>query len=789
MRELLPYKSRAVVAVMLILALGIVVVFAAPQAQAAPTGFPMHSWGNNSQGQLGLGDSGAGTQRDTPTRIGTGRNWVATATAGGASLAVNSQGYLYGWGHNWTAANMGQGDNPNPGTGFITVPTRIGTASNWVNVGARGNVVASSAAVNSQGHLYTWGSNNDGQLGQGNIGATYNRNVPTRVGDRSDWKEVVIGGFNGNFMLALTTSGYLYVWGTQAHVTPGQTLEPTRLGNENNWDFVSAGTDFAVAVNTSGEVFTWGSNADGQLGRSVDAANPQNEPRPVEVLAGTPNNWTDARVAGSGVTGQTVGAINSSGHLYTWGSVTVGQLGRTPTVENPSDRPGRVGDEDNWATISGGNSHFLAFNTDNELWSWGNNADGQLGIGSIGGYEDSPQYVLTSERFSGAARGGGTHSIMLMRLDSEEVYLSKTLQLNEGTIIPDPALSFTFNFQAVEVPEISSRPAAQVPPITNQVITIDPTTASTAGGIIRVTGELNLWTLIVNALDTANITTGGLFVWNVHEVANSSNVNASPDPNTMTYDTSRFQIRAHTNRYGDLVALELLRMEEVEPGEWVAVLPKIDDGEINFLNTYTRMVGCEEQAALYISKEVVGEMANLTTPFSFTLTLTKPALTPPDIGSAVAGTVTAEVVNATTGIPVVPARTYQIAAGTNLPFTLLHNEKLRIPQLPAGTRFSVTEAAQAQFRPEATVAGIPVAPATGTYPQLAVNTALATETYIIHQTELNRASFINEHYWEIPTGLLITSTPWIAALAATLLLALLAAKRNRKRIEQIPIAY
>ena len=129
-----------------------------------------------------------------------------------------------------------------------------------------------------------------------------------------------------------------------------------------------------------------------------------------------------------------------------------------------------------------------------------------------------------------------------------------------------------------------------------------------------------------------------------------------------------------------------------------------------------------------------------------------------------------------------------ITAGTNN-FTLLHNEKLRIPTLPVGAHFSVAEAAVPQFQPEATVTGIPVAPATGTYPQQNPDTALTTGTYLIHQSELNRASFINEHYWEIPTGLLITSTPWIAALAATLLLALLAAKRSRKRIEAIPIAY
>ena len=89
--------------------------------------------------------------------------------------------------------------------------------------------------------------------------------------------------------------------------------------------------------------------------------------------------------------------------------------------------------------------------------------------------------------------------------------------------------------------------------------------------------------------------------------------------------------------------------------------------------------------------------------------------------------------------------------------------------------------------PQATVTGIPVAPATGTYPQQAVETQLVTGTYIIHQTEINRASFTNTYVWEVPVGLLITSTPWIALGAVGLLLALLFTTRNRKRIEEIPL--
>ena len=137
-------------------------------------------------------------------------------------------------------------------------------------------------------------------------------------------------------------------------------------------------------------------------------------------------------------------------------------------------------------------------------------------------------------------------------------------------------------------------------------------------------------------------------------------------------------------------------------------------------------------------------------------------------------------------------RTYPIVAGANT-FTLAHNETLRIPQLPAGTRFQITEAARAQFMPEATVTAIAVAPSlsvpplSGIYPQQTPQTSLVTSTYIIHQVNLNEARFINTYDWDVPAGLLITSSPWAALGVVGLLLAVLAATRNRKRIEEIPL--
>ena len=67
----------------------------------------LYAWGRNDYGQLGLGDT---TSRNLPTRVGTARNWVAVATGYLHSLALQADGTLWAWGDN-AFGKLGLGDN------------------------------------------------------------------------------------------------------------------------------------------------------------------------------------------------------------------------------------------------------------------------------------------------------------------------------------------------------------------------------------------------------------------------------------------------------------------------------------------------------------------------------------------------------------------------------------------------------------------------------------------------------------------------------------------------------
>ena len=241
----------------------------------------------------------------------------------------------------------------------------------------------------SRGGLWTWGYNLYGQLGDNTI---TDRSSPGSIigGDSfSTWKEIGIGGHH---TAAIKTDGTLWIWGFNGQGQLGLNdiiyrSTPVQVtGGGTNWKQVSCGQYSTAAIKTDGTLWLWGYNTFGQLGLNHRIG----RSTPVQVTGGG-TNWKQV------ASGQfhTV-AIKTDGTLWTWGFNGDGQLGDNTVVTKSS--PVQVtGGGTNWKQVSCGYYHTAAIKTDGTLWTWGYNGNGQLGRNTISSYS-SP--VPTIEGFN-----------------------------------------------------------------------------------------------------------------------------------------------------------------------------------------------------------------------------------------------------------------------------------------------------------------------------------------------------------------------------------------------------
>ncbi|MFZ5875057.1 MAG: hypothetical protein ACOYXU_01490 [Nitrospirota bacterium] len=405
------------------------------------------AWGDNAYGQVG---NGTDTTQPAPARIvvrttsGVELTWSAVAAGDDHTLAIAEDGSLWAWGLN----NNGQlGVND---TVTRLAPVRVGSANDWLDIdggGAHSVGIRRSADEALDGSLWVWGDNSHGQLGDGTVAGSEN---PMQVGTDTSWASVFAGASStmavktdqtlwgwgrnargelgiaqnasglesvpvqtGNasyrwaaadFGIAhsvmLTADGRLFVAGANPYGEVGNgdvssKAVPVQVGSAgNNWTgtSLSAGWSHSTAVDSSGGLWTWGSNAYGQLGDGTRV----DRDVPVQVPAGTGLTWL-AVSAGAGHTA----AIRADGRIFTWGDNSFGQLGRAlgDNGEQCSQTPAPCGSEtpgeipqflgfDPWVAVTAGAFHTVAITRNGELWAWGANDYGQLGI--------APTHVCTT---------------------------------------------------------------------------------------------------------------------------------------------------------------------------------------------------------------------------------------------------------------------------------------------------------------------------------------------------------------------------------------------------------
>lgn len=331
----------------------------------------MRAWGRGNWGQLGCGYYGDQTKRvevfwknpDTIVDIATTRNFC---------MALTFDGLVYTWGLN----NLGQLGIGNYDPDRFN-PQYVNGLKNVIDITTMNET---GVALKEDGTVWTWGSNDSGQLGDGN--RPNGKNVPVQVLNLTN---VVAIGAGSSHCLAVKADGTVWAWGDNSSRQCGDdtpdTYKPTpvKVLDITSAVAVVGGSNYSLALLSDGTVCGWGDNTSGQLG----STGVHTRPFPVGGLSNVKS--IDASYYHSL-------ALLSDGTVKVWGD---GQFS-----------PGSVSGISNAIAITTGYLHSLAVISDGTVMAWGCNGYGQLGDGT---YDNHPiPFTVPDVNLKMTADLGGT---------------------------------------------------------------------------------------------------------------------------------------------------------------------------------------------------------------------------------------------------------------------------------------------------------------------------------------------------------------------------------------------
>jgi alpha-tubulin suppressor-like RCC1 family protein len=363
----------------LLIALALLLLGMPSTSSATGTVGQIYAWGDNDSGQLGHGIAAA---IPTPVVVDLPSGVMATALAAGDahSLAIGSDSKLYAWGRN-DYGQLGDGTMTESDTPVVVSLPNGATA---MTIAAGSNY---SLAIGSDGKLYSWGNNAEGQLGNGTMVAS--STTPLAVSLPSGVSATAIAAGSGH-TLAIGSDGKVYAWGFNGYGQLGNgttTSSPTpvdvSLPGGVSATAIAAGGDDSLAIGSDGKLYAWGLNDGGQVG--MDTTTPFST---TPVAVALPSGVTAVKIAA----GYHNLALGSNGELYAWGDNTNGELGIGST-STPNYTPKAVLLSAGVTALAGGNHFSLAIEADGKAYAWGENDHDELGIGTTTPYSTTPVSV------------------------------------------------------------------------------------------------------------------------------------------------------------------------------------------------------------------------------------------------------------------------------------------------------------------------------------------------------------------------------------------------------------
>ena len=311
--------------------------------------------GYNGNGQLANGTTFSSPQLRA---IGGVAGIVSIASGDYHGLALKNDGTLLAWGYN-ASGQLGNGTDTNLGLSFVNVTG----LTNVESIAAGAN---HSVARKSDGTVWAWGLNNQGQVGNGTTTLRYL--TPTSVTGLSGVTAIASGS---RHVLALLADGTVRAWGANEYGQLGdgtttQRIAPVTVSSLSGVVAIAAAGNHSLALKGDGSVVAWGNNDFGQLGDGGNAS----RATPVVVLG-----LSQIGVIAAGATHSL--AIKTGGDMFAWGGNANSQLGDGLNANR--NTPYALTTPIKVVAVAGGQAHTIAITASGKMHLFGDNFFGQLG--------------------------------------------------------------------------------------------------------------------------------------------------------------------------------------------------------------------------------------------------------------------------------------------------------------------------------------------------------------------------------------------------------------------------
>ncbi len=320
-----------------------------------------YCWGSNAWGMLGNGGT---ADESAPSPVATTNRFARISVGDGIVCAATFAGDAWCWGDG-TLGGLGNGQF---GTGAVRAPVAVVGGHRFANITV-GSVFA--CGLTGGGVAYCWGWNGDGALGAGDL---TDRADPTPVSGGLNFT-TLHAGFD--FVCGRTAGGGSACWGgnLNGRTGTGRTdvlVLPTPAVALPAFVSITSGDEHSCGLTSGGTAYCWGGNGLSQLGDGTTGA-----PRYAAAAVTGGIQFTSLDAGGHGTCG-----LGTDSLAYCWGGNKYGQVGDGTTTDRQV--PTAVSGGLKFVLLRHGTGdHVCGITETYRLYCWGQNADGQLGDGTL----------------------------------------------------------------------------------------------------------------------------------------------------------------------------------------------------------------------------------------------------------------------------------------------------------------------------------------------------------------------------------------------------------------------